>query len=642
MKFALSPLLSLLLALLPGLAGAALTPEQRAQLPPAATGPVRFAEDVKPILQARCVQCHGHGKAKGGFSIETRESVLKGGRSGPALTSGNSAESYLIELVSGLNPEEVMPTKGTKLTAQQVGLLRAWIDQDVPWAPGFTFAKQPPLNLRPRQPLLPPAAPGWENPVDRLLWAQLQRAGLTTTAPVDDRRFARRVYLDVIGLLPTPEELAAFTGDAQTGRRERLVDRLLADSARYAGHWLSFWNDALRNDYRGTGYIDGGRQQITGWLHHALLANLPFDRFVTELVDPTPASAGYVKGIIWRGVVNASQTPEMQAAQNISQLFMGVNLKCASCHDSFINDWSLASAYGMATIFAEQPLELFACDKPTGEQAAPCFLYPELGDIAAAAPKAERQKQLAALLTSPQNGRLSRTIVNRLWQRLLGVGLVEPADDMEQPAWNPDLLDWLAEDLVAHRYDLKRTLRLILTSRAYQLPAVSVSEPPPKDYVFRGPAVRRLTAEQFRDALATVTGVWFDKPAAKLDPPAATNQVRASLVASDPLQTALGRPPREQMMTSRPATATTLQALELTNGETLSRLLRQGAERLLATKPASGAALADELFARALTRPPAAAERALAGELLGETPTTDHVADLLWAVAVLPEFQLIY
>src|SRR5438132_2806414 len=180
----------------------------------------------------------------------------------------------------------------------------------------------------------------------------------------------------------------------------------------------------------------------------------------------------------------------MQAAQNISQVFMGVNLKCASCHDSFINDWKLSDAYGLANIYADTPLELFECDKPTGAKAATQFLFPELGSIEAEAKKPERLKRLASLLTNKQNGRLSRTIINRLWQKFLGRGLIEPVDDMEQPAWNPDLLDWLAEDLAEHGYDLKRSIGQILTSRAYQLPSVNFGEVKENKFVFRGPAVR--------------------------------------------------------------------------------------------------------------------------------------------------------
>ena len=615
---------------------AALTPEQVQSLPPPAARLVSFARDIQPILAVSCVQCHGHARDEGGFQLDTRETLLKGGESGPAVVPGQSADSLLIELVSGLNADSVMPRKGSKLTPAQVGLLRAWIDQGLPWDAGVTFAKAPPRNLQPRRPELP-ATTGAGRPVDALLKPYFAAQSFSPPPPVADRVFARRVYLDVIGLLPSPEEMQSFLADPRPDKRAQLVRHLLADRERYAQHWLSFWNDLLRNDYRGPGYIDGGRQQISQWLYSALVTNLPYDRFVAELIDPTPASAGFTKGIVWRGVVNASQTPEMQAAQNIAQVFMGVNLKCASCHDSFINDWRLADAYGLARIYSDKPLEVFRCDKPTGREAVAKFIYPELGDLDPAADKPARLKQLATLMTGEKNGRLSRAIVNRLWQRCFGRGLVEPLDDMEQPAWNTDLLDWLAEDFVAHGYDLQHTLAQLLTSQAYQLPAVSLEEQPNKSFQFHGPGVRRLTAEQFRDALGQLTGVWF----AKAELPVATNNIRASLVAADPLTVALGRPNREQVVTSRPTAATTLQALELTNGGTLARLLARGAERLLAAQPTPGP-LIDGLYQQALGRPPTVPERAVAAECVGQPATKEGVEDLLWTVAVLPEFQLIY
>src|SRR5437763_14403393 len=138
---------------------------------------------------------------------------------------------------------------------------------------------------------------------------------------------------------------------------------------------------------------------MTGWLYSALATNMPFNEFVRELIDPVPQSAGFSKGIVWRGVVNASQTPQMQAAQNISQVFMGVNLKCASCHNSFISTWKLADAYGMAGIYNDKALEMVRCDKPTGETAPIKFLYSELGEIDGSAPKQQRMEQLAKILT---------------------------------------------------------------------------------------------------------------------------------------------------------------------------------------------------------------------------------------------------
>jgi hypothetical protein len=596
----------------------------------------------------------------------------------------------------------------------------------------------------------------------------------------------------VIGLLPTPEEVDRFTKDSTPDKRERWIDHLLGRREEYAQHWLSFWNDALRNDYKGTGYIDGGRKQITSWLFDALATNMPYDQFVRELVSPTPASEGFVKGIVWRGVVNASQIPEVQAAQNVSQVFLGINMKCASCHDSFINDWTLKDAYGLAGIFAERPLEMHHCDKPTGEYAPLQFVYPELGSIDPKANRAERLDQLAALMTSPRNGRLARTIVNRLWARFLGHGLIEPVDEMDHEPWNAALLEWLAADLVDHDYDLKHTIRRILSSRAYQMPA-RASRPPEEQgaFVFRGPLVRRLSAEQFVDAASTLTGVWHSAPAVYLDAmptpeddrkgdhhvrfrsgviregyvpldvdltgastlwlvvtngvegknhdwanwiepnlhgndgvqrltdlawksattghgkveidkncvggklvsggkeaafgigthgysiityrlPEGTSRlegfagiddaaskaaekgheveflvltdvpVRSAVAVADPLTVALGRPNREQVVTHRPSAATTLEALELTNGEILSETVERGAAHWLARQPWQTTDLVRRLYLVGLGREPDAKELATAVELVGSPPSQEGTADLLWILLMLPEFQLIY
>src|SRR5712692_6024916 len=381
-----SSLRFLLLPLLVVLAGTGdralgtLSPEQAAKLPPAAPGKIDFSQDIKPIFEGSCIKCHGRGRSKGDFRLDTRATLLKGGESGAAVAPGKSQESLLIELVSGLDPDNVMPKKGKKLSAEQIGRLRAWIDQGLPWDAGITFAKLEPVNFKPRHPAIA-LQPNRGNPIDQILRPYFKQNKIGPLKPVEDRVFARRAYLDVIGLLPGVEELDAFVADTRADKRARLVRRLLADNERYAEHWLTFWNDALRNDYRGTGYIDGGRKQITAWLFSALATNLPYDRFVAQLVNPTSESEGFSKGVVWRGVVNASQTPQMQAAQNISQVFMGVNLKCASCHNSFINTWKLADAYGMAGVYADGPLEMVRCDKPTGEVAAIKFIYPELGAI---------------------------------------------------------------------------------------------------------------------------------------------------------------------------------------------------------------------------------------------------------------------
>jgi hypothetical protein len=619
---------------------------------------VDFVRDVQPIFQASCLKCHSRGKYQGGLSLESRTSLFAGGESGAAVVAGNSGASLLAVRISSDNPDLVMPQSGDRLSPEQITLLRAWIDQGAQWPEEISFGF-PTAPLEPRRPELPPptADQQVDNPIDRILAPYLSAHEVPTQELVSDRMFARRIYLDLVGLLPTPEQLVAFEQDIQLDKRARLVDAVLNDRRAYAEHWLTFWNDALRNDYRGTGFIDNGRTAITGWLYRALYENKPYNQFVHELVSPVAGSEGFTKGIVWRGVVNASQNPSMQAAQSISQVFLGVNLKCASCHDSFVSYLKLDSAYALANVFADQPLEIHRCDKPTGKQSPFAFIYPQLGPINATSTKHERMQQLADLMVKPENGRLARTIVNRLWAQLFGRGIVEPVDNMDQTPWNTDLLDWLAVDLADHGFDLKHTLKVICLSRAYQLPAVGTPQPSANTYTFGGPQTKRMSAEQYIDAVSSVIGTrptvapemlkvdargQGGQIAAVAEVDGERNDVRAALMFDDPLNRALGRPNREQVVTRRESAATMLQVLELTNGTTLDGMLDRGAERWLERHRADRKMLVEQLYLAALGRVPRAEETAACYELVVEPPTKEGVKDLLWAICMLPEFQLIH
>jgi hypothetical protein len=604
MMFHLSALVSVLLA-----------------VPAAAAEKIDFAHDVLPLLKARCAECHTDGKSKGGLSLDTRESLLK-----------SKKLDKLIARVTSTDAEERMPPKGAALTAKEVATLKAWIDQGVPWQDGFSFAKSAYVApLKPRRPELPPIHDGLTNPIDRVLDAYFREHKVAWPKPLGDSAFARRVYVDMVGLLPTTEQLDTFLTDTSPDKRQRLIKQLLADRRSYAEHWLTFWNDLLRNDYAGTGYIDGGRKAITAWLYPALLDNKPYDQFVRELIDPSIDSEGFVKGIQWRGVVNASQVPELQFAQNVGQVFLGLNLKCASCHDSFIDNWKLDDAYGLAAVIAEKPLQEHRCDKPTGKMAKAKFLFPELGTIDPALPVNDRLKRLAVILTSPENGRLSRTVVNRLWHRLMGRGIVEPVDVMANPPFSADLLDALACHLADNKHDLKATIELIVSSRAYQSQCVPVSGD--VDFVFRGPIAKRLTAEQFVDAVWRLTGTTPVKPAFAAGD-RGKEPVRASLVTSSSLMRSLGRPNREQVVTTRPEELSTLQALDLTNGRELAETLDRGAANLRKRhQDWSADRFVEWLYLSTLSRRPTAVEM--------ETARAMDLADLLWAVLMLPEFQLV-
>lgn len=476
-------------------------------------GAVDFDHEIVPLLRQRCGDCHTGAKKKGGLSFNTRETLLKGGENGPVALMGKSAESKLIQVVTSSDPDEQMPPKGDRLSAVEVNHLREWIDGGLLWTDGFSFlppSYEPPLF--PRRPTLPGARAGRTNGIDRILDADLA-ARLAPTPPlIDDAGFLRRVSLDLVGLLPELGERQRFLDDPAPDKRNHLVHHLLTNDIAYAEHWLSFWNDLLRNDYSGTGFIDGGRKQITPWLYQALVENKPYDQFARELISPNAASEGYSRGIQWRGAVSAGQTVPVQFAQSVGQTFLGINLKCASCHDSFIDHWTLEDAYGLAAIYSDQPLELYRCDKATGRKAKAAWLFPELGQVDPAAPPSTRLSKLAELMTDPRNGRFTRTIVNRLWHRLMGRGIVHPVDAMQTAPWNADLLDFLASDLADHHYDLKHTLELICTSAAYQ----SRAEPlqagqDEKGYAYRGPRTKRMTAEQFVDAVWQLTGTAPDR-----------------------------------------------------------------------------------------------------------------------------------
>ncbi|MEX2015392.1 MAG: PSD1 and planctomycete cytochrome C domain-containing protein [Candidatus Hydrogenedentales bacterium] len=615
------------------------------ELPPALERTVSYADEVHPLLAAKCYECHFGEERKGGFSMGTRDAVLEGSQYGPVVVPGDSAASRLVEVIAGLDPEVIMPEKGERLTAEQVGLLRAWIDQGLPWEETGVIAPQWVAPLHPRRPDVPAGAGihGSDHPIDKFVAAYFEDAGAEAPPVVEDARFARRVYLNLIGLLPTVDELDAFVADPRPDKRAALVDDLLARDRDYAEHWITFWNDALRNDFEGTGYIDGGRKQITQWLYDALYYNRPFDQFAEELIHPSEGSRGFTDGIVWRGVVPAPQRPPLQAANSVAQVFLGVQLKCASCHDSFVDDWKLADSYGLANCFAEEPLDLVRCDVPLGRTAETRFLWPELGDIDADAPRGARMKRLAELITMPENGRFARTAVNRVWAATMGRGLVEPLDNMDREPWQPDLLDWLASEFVTRDYDMKELLRLIATSSTFQLEADPVALS--ADAPFRGPRVQRLAAEQFVDALARVTDIWREEP--KFLPPdvhvaGPDVGVRAWRVPADTLTRALGRPNREQTVTRRPEEFTRLQGLELTNGVTLAALLTRGAEQLLEEKAPSPEALVETVYRRAIQRPPTEEERALATALVGTEPTREGVEDLLWSIALHPEFQLMH
>ena len=605
--------------------------------------------NVRTILAHNCYACHNATKTKGGLRLDKKEFIFKGGEDGPILVAGNPEKSDMIRRVKlPFGHDDAMPTKGKRLSKEDVAMLEYWIQQGAPWPTGPEKSLYRVAALEPRMPALPKAASGLNQLIDLFVNEYFKKNKISWQKSVDDRTYIRRVYLDVTGLNPSPESISAFIADPRSNKREMLVDKLLANNEGYAQHWLTFWNDALRNDYSGTGYITNGRFGITKWLYGSLKTNKPYDTFVKELISPTKESEGFIRGIQWRGTINSSQSTEMQAAQNVSQVLLGLNLKCTSCHDSFISDWKLDDAYAFANVFSSKTLEIHRCDLPTGRMAGYGVLYSSLGKIKETTITAERLVSLADILVQKKNGRLYRTLVNRVWAQLMGRGIVEPVDMMDNEPWSQDLLDWLASDFTANGYDMKRLMKQILISKTYQTPAMGLKESQmltASNFIFKGMMKRRITAEQFADAVSqSFFPLYTDSALVKKMLPADIKNdipfARASLVKNDPFLTALGRPNRENVSTSRISQANLLQALELTNGNKFNLSLRKGAE-VWAQKYQTGESLVKALYLKALGREPSLKEITLAVKYIGKKPSVEGIQDLVWAVTLLPEFQLI-
>ena len=277
------------------------------------------------------------------------------------------------------------------------------------------------------------------------------------------------------------------------------------------------------------------------------------------------------------------------------------------------------------------------------------ILFKELGQLDSNANTKNRLRQLADILVQPKDGRLFRTLVNRVWAQLMGRGLVEPVDVMDNQPWSQDLLDWMAADFTANGYDIKKLLYTILTSKTYQLPSVSAEDAGSivaQDYIFKGMLRRRLTAEQFADAVSVAIEPIYPDSAVvhKLLPENSKNAIpfaRAALVKNDPFLTALGRPNRETVSTSRVSQANLLQALELTNGLQFNNALKSGALKWKEKYPDAGLMI-KEIYRKALGRLPLADEQKIAMKTLGSHPTVEAVQDFIWAITLHPEFQLIF
>jgi len=491
--------------------------------------------------------------------------------------------------------------------------------------------------------------PQWDRShfVDRLLAEKWQRLNLSPSPPADDATFHRRLNLDLVGRLPTPEETASFLGDERADKRLRLVDRLL-ELPEYADFWSLRWADLLRIHGEELGHRSAHRYHR--WVREAIAQNRPYDEFVRDLLTARGAEDAHPAVNFYR-----TFTTPNDLTVAVSQLFLGVRLDCARCHHHPYEKWSQDDFYGLAAFFPRLqkkspgggPVSVFVGAKgevshpQTGVRLQPRVLLGEPLDLPA---EADPRDQLAAWVAEPDNPFMARALANRFWAYLMGRGLVEPVDDIRDtnPATNEPLLAALAEDFIAHRYDIRHLIRTIVTSRAYGLSSLPGTDNVRDTQNFSRAYRKQISAEVLLDAVCDVTGEPENFP--NMPPGTRAVQLWDHRLASSFLDT-FGRPLRKSVCECERLNEATLgQVLHLMNSPAVNDKITSPDGRVsrlvgAGTPPPE---IVSELYLAALGRPPRDDERApalAAFDAAGADPR-GVAEDILWALLNSAEFVL--
>ncbi|WP_197455389.1 DUF1553 domain-containing protein [Stieleria neptunia] len=506
---------------------------------------VDYFKDIRPLLEERCYDCHQGQKAQGDLRLDDHASVLVGGESdGPAIVPGKADASALLDRITSQDEGIVMPPTGDPLSDDQIDRLTRWIN-------------------------------------DGAAWPQFDVVDFEPTPPADDLTFLRRVTLDTVGVPPSEAEINAFLNDdvrrpsdvvrvqgsmssesdlASADRRARVIDRLL-DDKRWADHWMGYWLDVLAENPNIINPTLNNTGPFRWWLYESLVDNKPADLFVTELIrmegsERFGGPAGF-------GTASQNDLPMAAKGMIVSSAFLGVDMKCARCHDAPGHLSRQKDLMQLAALLKKDTIQLPKTSsvpqdqlhqrgrKPLievtlkpGAKINPAWPFERycdesVADVLAENPDDSRDR-LAALITAPQNERFAQVMVNRIWQRLMGRGLVANVSDWEkgEPS-HPDLLRWLGRRFVESGYDVKAISRLILNSHAYQRatdPLLRETSP-----LYISPAPRRLTAEQIVDSVFHATGTPFDLEEVSLDIDS-VREIKNALT--------LGKPRRSWMLAS--------------------------------------------------------------------------------------------
>jgi hypothetical protein len=503
------------------------------------------------------------------------------------------------------------------------------------------------------------------NYIDKHIFAKLKKLRMEPSPLCSDGAFLRRAYLDALGVLPTTEETRTFLNDSKADKRAKLIDRLL-ERPEFADHWALKWSDILRNEEK---TLDSkGVAIFHDWIRRSIVDHKPLNEFARELI----ASRGSTYGDPASNYYRALRNPQVRA-EATAEVFLGVRLQCAKCHNHPFDRWTQNDYHGLAAFFSRvqyRVLENRRKDKldthefdgeqivfmaregevknpRTGDVMAPRFLGEKTPTFG---PDADRLQALGDWVASPDNPFFARAQVNRIWFHLFGRGIVEPNDDFRasNPPANGPLLDALTKDFIAHRFNLRYLVRTIMNSRTYQLSAAPNDSNCDDEANFSHALIRPLPAETLLDAITQVTGAPVKFP----DQPKGTRAGQIPGVRSYDrrptqverfLQT-FGKPDRLLSCDCERTDDTTLsQAFQLITGDLINRALADEDNRigqLLAAKKTDDEII-EEFYLAALCRLPTKAEREKAEAILGKS--TDRqvaVEDLVWGLLNAKEFLL--
>lgn len=484
------------------------------------------------------------------------------------------------------------------------------------------------------------------NFIDTLVHAKLRRLRVAPAEVCDDATFLRRASIDLAGALPSPGRVRSFLADRSPGKRAALVDELLA-SPGFNDVWVMKWAELLqiRSADQQVQMSAKSAAQYYEWLEGQITGAVPADAMVRSLLTATGPSFEEPAANFYK-----VERDPLKLSENVAQAFLGVRTQCAQCHNHPFDRWTMNDYYGFAAFFAqvgrkpgEDPREAVIYNGASGgvrhpvggKDVAPRFLGGAQPEI----PKGgDRRRVLSDWLTAPDNPYFARNLANWIWAHFLGIGIIDPVDDVRvsNPPSNPELLDALAAKLVEYRYDFRRLIRDICNSRTYQL--ATARESSGDDRNFAAGRARRIRAEVLLDAIGGITG--------------ATEKFRGQAPGTRAVEIADGRTSNYFLTTFGRATRETpcscevkmepnlSQALHLLNGDTINSKINSGglvARWLKEGRPR--AEITEELYLRALGRPPSGTELERLAAFFGDGKRElDVLNDLFWSLLNAKEF----